>query len=147
VREEYNPLMDCRFCDITTQAGQIIREGEHTIVFLSKPRLMPGHLLVIPKRHAEKLSDLTKEERAELFNEAAQLQEKVLEMIAPGCDVSQHFRPFIPDSRFKQAHLHVHIRPRALEDELYEKSQKFENDIFMDPSEEELEKYKNLFNN
>ena len=43
----------------------------------SNPRLMEGHLLVIPKRHVEKLSELNEEERKELFDTVIEYQEKI----------------------------------------------------------------------
>lgn len=138
--------MNCNFCKITTEnTEKIIWETKSTITVLSNPQLMSGHLLVIPKRHVEKLSDLSKEEREEIITETIFAQEKILETIAPGCDVSQHFRPFIPDNAFKVSHLHIHIRPRFLDDELYMKVQKYENEVFHAPSEEDFKKYKELF--
>jgi diadenosine tetraphosphate (Ap4A) HIT family hydrolase len=56
--------MNCPFCEITTEKTErVIRETESTFAVLSNPQLMSGHLLVIPKRHVEKLSELSKEER------------------------------------------------------------------------------------
>lgn len=138
--------MTCPFCDIIDKRTErLIRETENVFITLSNPRLMPGHLLVIPKRHVEKLSELTQEERDELFDEAIRLQEKVLGNLAPGCDISQHYRPFIPNSKFKVSHLHLHVRPRSLDDELYQKVQVFEKDVFQEATLDEFDKYKELF--
>jgi diadenosine tetraphosphate (Ap4A) HIT family hydrolase len=68
-----------------------------------------------------------------------------LKKIAPGCDICEHFRPFIPDNALKVSHLHIHLRPRSLDDELYEKVQIREKEIFQEPSPEEFKKYKKLF--
>jgi len=106
---------------------------------------MPGHLLVIPKRHVERLSELTKEERDGLLEEVVNVQEKILNSFAKGCDICQNFRPFIPDSKLKVSHLHFHLRPRELDDELYQKSQIHEKEIFRDIEEGEWEKYRELF--
>ncbi|HEY0220941.1 MAG TPA: HIT domain-containing protein [Candidatus Paceibacterota bacterium] len=138
--------MDCPFCEIVNDKKErILKESEHSFVVLSNPKLMSGHLLVIPKRHVEKTSELEKEESEDLYNEVIHLQEKVLEKIAPGCDVSQHYRPFIPDNKFKVTHLHFHVRPRFLDDELYEKVQIYEKDVFSDLNEEDVLKYKKIF--
>ncbi|MDE2213464.1 MAG: HIT family protein [Patescibacteria group bacterium] len=140
--------MDCPFCKIVIEnTERIIRETERTFTVLSKPRLMPGHLLVIPKKHVERFSELSKEERNELFDEIALLEQKILIGLAPGCDISQHYRPFIPNSRFKVSHLHIHVRPRSLDDDLYQKVQIFERDVFQEPNQEEFEKFKKLFGN
>ncbi len=140
--------MNCPFCDdISKKADRIIKETEHTVTLLSNPKLMDGHLLVIPKRHIEKPSELTIQERIDLFNEVINIQEKVLEKIAPGCDISEHYRPFIPDNKFKVTHLHFHIRPRFLDDELYTKVQIDEKDVFKDLDSGEWEKYKLILGN
>lgn len=91
---------------------------------------MPGHLLVIPKRHVEKISELNEEERKELFDTVIEFQEKIISKIAKGCDINQHYRPFQTQDKLKVNHLHIHILPRESKDELYQKSQKFEKDIF-----------------
>ena len=139
--------MDCRFCKIIDQnSGRtILRQTDCCVVILSNPRLMPGHLLVIPKRHVEKLNELTKEERDDLFDQVARLQEKIVQTIAAGCDICQHFRPFVPENPFKVSHLHVHLRPRSLNDELYEKVQIHEREIFRETDEADFEKYKKIF--
>lgn len=138
--------MDCPFCNIiTAHTERIIRETEHSFTVLSNPRLMEGHLLVIPKRHVEKFSELGNEERNDLFDEAILLEERILEEFSSGCDMSQHFRPFIAQSRLKVNHLHIHLRPRTYEDELYQKVQIYEKDVFHDISEEEFAKFKKIF--
>ena len=137
--------MNCRFCDIVNGTGDnILRQTEHSFAILSDPRLMPGHMLVIPKRHVERLGELSKEERDDLIDETIKLQEKILKAVAPGCDICEHFRPFIPDNSLKVSHLHIHLRPRALDDGLYEKVQIYEKALFREPDNGEFEKYKKL---
>lgn len=140
--------MKCPFCEIVeSHPEQILVENKNAYVTLSNPRLMPGHLLVIPKRHVEKISELTKDEREDFFDMTVKMQEKVLKEIAPGCDICEHYRPFIPDNAYKISHLHMHIRPRFLDDELYLKVQKHESIIFNKVDEKEFEKYKKLLTN
>lgn len=140
--------MDCRFCRIIDHDGdQILRATSHSVVILSDPRLMPGHTLVIPKRHVERLSELGNEERMDIVDQVMDIQEKILEALAPGCDISQHFRPFIPENPLKVDHLHIHLRPRSLDDELYEKVQVREKEIFKSIDRTEIAKYKELFKN
>jgi len=138
--------MDCPFCEIIEKnTERIIRQTEHTFTVLSDPRLMPGHLLVIPKRHIQRLSELDEQERAEMLEEVAILEDIILNNVAPGCDISQHFRPFIPQGRLKVDHLHIHLRPRTFEDELYKKVQIYEKEVFKELPAEEFQKYKTLF--
>ncbi len=45
----------CPFCDIEqNNSHRSVIDGDLISVILSNPRLMPGHALVIPKRHIEK---------------------------------------------------------------------------------------------
>lgn len=139
--------MDCPFCEIiNNKTERIIKETKNVFVILSNPRLMPGHLLVIPKRHIEKFSELSSEERGDLFDMAIKLEEKILENFSSGCDMTQHYRPFLKQGRLKVNHLHIHLRPREFEDEFYQKVLKHEKDVFRDLSEEEFKGYKKLFN-
>lgn len=47
-----------------------------------------------------------------------------------GGDLRQNYRPFMKEGVLKVDHLHFHLIPRAWEDEIYNKSQIFEKDIF-----------------
>ncbi len=135
--------MGCVFCEIIDgkKPGEVISETKNTIAILSNPALMKAHCLVIPKRHVEKLSNLSEEERKELINEVIKIQEILLKKFS-GCDIKQNYRPFQKQDELKVDHLHVHLQPRELFDEYYEKSQVYEGNIFRDLSESELKKVK-----
>lgn len=138
--------MDCPFCNLNLERTRILHEGSHTKVILSNPRLMPGHLLVVPHRHAEKLSDLSEAERKELLETVILFQDKILTRFAGGCDVRHNYRPFQKQTNLKVHHLHVHLQPRELEDELYRECQIHETKVFTPLLEEEKEKFSRLFN-
>jgi diadenosine tetraphosphate (Ap4A) HIT family hydrolase len=131
--------MECPFCNITSERTRILKEGKFVRVIFSNPYLMRGHLLVVPKRHVEKISELNNKEREELFNLLIEFQEKILGKVSSGCDIRQNYRPFQEQNKFKVHHLHFHLQPRELFDELYKKYQIFEKDIFKDLSSEELD--------
>ena len=138
--------MECRFCDIEQKEAQRVLEVlEYVTVLFSNPRLMPGHLLVIPKRHVLHLSELNEQERKELFDTTIAYQEKILKNVASGCDIKQHNRPFLPESDLKVDHAHIHLQPREFEDELYTKALVNERQIFQPLTDEEVEKYIRLF--
>ena len=140
--------INCRFCNIEEQQNQrIISVRDTVVVILSNPRLMSGHLLVIPKRHVLGLSELTTEEQKELFDTVIEFQEKILKNVASGCDIRQNNRSFQAESDLKVHHVHVHLQPRELEDELYQSSQIYERNIFKPLAPEEVEKYRKLFSN
>ena len=136
--------MDCPFCKIDKEKTRVIKEGKNVMVILSNPRLVEGHLLVIPKRHVEKISELNEEELKESFEKIIEFQQKILSKISPGCDVRQNYRPFIKQSNFKVDHLHFHLLPRKLKDEIYQKSQIFEKQLWEELIGKEAEKISKL---
>ncbi len=137
--------MNCPFSEIITQKQErILRKSRYTFTVLSSPRLMPGHLLIIPKRHVQKFTELNEKEREDLFDEAIRLEEIILTKFASGCDLSQHYRPFVKQSRLKIDHLHIHLRPREFKDDLYKKVQKHETAMFTDLKPAEFNKFRKI---
>lgn len=135
----------CTFCTIINEETErIVAYRPHCYALLSDPRLVPGHLLVIPRRHVERPSEMTTEERGDLFDTLLFFQDKILST-AGGCDIRQHCKPFLPESRLKVNHVHFHLLPRELNDALHEKT-KQSDELFMDLSDSEqesfLEKYR-----
>jgi len=127
----------CVFCKLDSVKERVVGETENTVAILSNPSLVKGHVLVIPKRHVEKLSELNKQEITELMEHVVKIQEGLLKKFK-GCDIRQNYRPFQKEDRLKVNHLHIHIQPRELFDELYEKCQIHEKDIFQDLNESDL---------
>lgn len=58
------PDPDCVFCRIIagTEPAWVVYEDDHTIAFLDSMPIVPGHILVCPKEHAERLSQMTGEQ-------------------------------------------------------------------------------------
>jgi len=136
---------ECSFCREQKDKQRVIRETKNTFTILSNPYLLKGHCLVITKKHVEKLSEVPKEILMELFEEASKVQDLLMEKIgAPGCDIRQNYRPFIPNGKIKVSHFHVHVLPRWFEDELYQKSMVFEKDVFKNLTEEEKEEIERI---
>jgi diadenosine tetraphosphate (Ap4A) HIT family hydrolase len=132
--------MHCPFCQVNQQKNRIIHEGNHSFAILSNPRLLPGHTLVIPKRHVEKPWELTTLELQEIFETTWHIETKMLEAgLATGCDIRQNYRPFLPQGRIKVDHIHFHVLPRTNEDELYHRALRFERELFADLSSAERE--------
>lgn len=136
---------NCPFCNIDTKRTITIREGRYALVVLSNPRLVDGHLLIIPKRHIERPSLMTEEEKREVFDTVLEFQEKILNKFSSGCDIRQNCRPFQKQSNLKINHIHYHLLPREFKDELYQKCQIYETGIFRMLTEEEKEKFTDLF--
>ena len=131
--------MACLFCNVNKK--HLLKEYTYCQVIFSNPRLMKGHLLVIPKRHIEKLSELNEAELSEMMDVTIKYQEKILKKHR-GCDIRQNCRPNQLESKYKVNHVHIHLQPREFEDELYQKVQKHQISVFKDLSDEEIEEVK-----
>ena len=72
-------VSDCIFCKIV--AGEIpaskVYEDDHFLAFLDISQVTPGHTLVIPKKHARNLLEMTPDETADLFNIVSRVTKKV----------------------------------------------------------------------
>lgn len=132
--------MNCPFCETDNDRNRIIRRFKTCYVMFANPRLVPGHLLVIPYRHVARFSELDHIERQELLDIIIEYQEKILKHY-PGTQVQQNYMPFVPDSRRKVTHLHVHIKPRDDRDEIYLKVISSENTLYTDLTESEANEW------
>jgi ATP adenylyltransferase len=128
--------MTCPFCKLKTDRNTIIEQFETCYVMFSNPRLVSGHLLVIPKRHIAKLSELNIKEKKELVNTTIKYQEKILKYY-PGTQIKQNYMPFVPDGKLKLTHLHIHIVPRENQDEIYTKALINETKLFKELTKKE----------
>lgn len=134
----------CPFCNIDPVRNKTLQESEHVRVIFSNPRLVKGHLLVTPKRHVEQPWELTEAEVKDIFEHIHVLQKKLSETLGTGCDIRQNYRPFMEQGRLKVDHVHFHLLPRTFQDDLYEKSMRYETDMFNDISSDEVESVKKM---
>ena len=132
----------CPFCELKDRA---IAENELAAVILSNPRKVPGHALVVPKRHVEKPWDITPEERLAIFELVDSIEQKIiLSGLGDGVDVRQNYRPFLKQGKLKIDHVHYHVIPRALEDYIYQISEKYDTELFADLDPKEAKEVKKL---
>ena len=112
-------VSDCIFCKIV--AGEIpaskVYEDDHFLAFLDISQVPPGHTLVIPKKHARNLLEMTPDETADLFNVVSRVTKKVESATQPqGMNIISNMEEIAGQSVF---HSHVHILPRySQEDDL-----------------------------
>ncbi len=123
---------ECPFCDL---GAQVVKENNLAVAVLSNPRKVPGHLLVLPKRHVEKPWDLTDEELTSIFTLIFFIEKRLIGKLGDGCDIKQNYRPFLPQSRLKADHVVFHVYPRSLYDYLYKVAEVYETDLFADLDE------------
>jgi len=108
----------CVFCGIV--AGELpkheVYSGERVLAFLDINPATRGHTLVVPRRHVERLPELSREEAAELLEVAGAVARACeAQLGASGANfwINQGSvaGQVVP-------HLHMHVVPRYAEDEI-----------------------------
>lgn len=105
----------CVFCasamDPLSKDKLVVFIGEYSIIMLNKYPYTSGHLMVAPKQHASKLSDLQQETRIEIMELITKSVSILSGIYKPegfniGANLGEAAGAGIPD------HLHFHIVPR-----------------------------------
>ncbi len=123
-------MSDTEVCPFCNPDERVLKDNEHAQVILSNPRKVPGHFLVVPKRHVEKPWELTKNELSDIYDLIFFIERRIIGKLGDGCDVRQNYRPFQNQDRLKVDHVHFHVIPRALEDYIYQVSEKYDTELF-----------------
>ncbi len=135
-------MEDCPFCNLK---DRVIRENEHVFVLLSNPRKVPGHVLVIPKRHVEEPWELTAEERRDIFALTDDVTKRlVAAKLGDGVDMRQNYRPFMQQGKLSVRHIHFHLIPRMQDDYIYQISEKYDTELFANIDESEAKEVTKL---
>ena len=133
----------CPFCD---PADRVLKENSSAVVILSNPRKVPGHFLVLPKRHVEQPWELSSKELSDIFELIFFVEKRVIGELGTGCDIRQNYRPFMKQSRIKVDHVHFHVIPRSFEDYIYRVSEKYDTELFADLDDAEAAAVSKLLN-
>jgi ATP adenylyltransferase len=104
----------CLFCHLTTRRPrprEILREGRHGFLILNTYPYTSGHVMAVPYRHVEHLSQLRKEEAGELWSLILQAERALVRAYAPlrihaGINIGRCAGAGV------EGHLHVHLVPR-----------------------------------
>ena len=107
----------CIFCRIGARElpASIVYEDESAIVILDIQPVNPGHVLVIPKRHAESLINLPAEDAGHLMK-VAQIMDEALRKSDLKCE---GVNILLADGRAAGQdvnHVHLHVFPRFEDD-------------------------------
>lgn len=119
----------CPFCDCDER---ILKQNQLAQVILSDPHKVPGHLLVMPKRHIEKPWELTHDELTAIFDLIFFIEQKLVGKLGDGIDIRQNYRPFKAQDDLKVNHVLFHVLPRSADDYIYKVSEQYETDLFVD---------------
>jgi len=122
-------MNNCPFCD---PKDRVLKENEHAFVLLSNPRKVPGHFLVIPKRHIEQPWELNEAELKDIFELIFFVEQRIVGKLGDGVDIRQNYRPFVKQGRLKVDHIMFHVIPRGPEDYIWKVSEHYEKDLFVE---------------
>ena len=109
-------IENCIFCQII--AGKMpssrVYEDAHTLAFMDMRQTNPGHVLVIPKRHAQMIYDLNDETAAQLSQTIVKVSRWVRSAFnCLGLNIWQSNGEIAGQEVF---HVHFHIFPRREND-------------------------------
>jgi histidine triad (HIT) family protein len=109
---------DCIFCRIAD--GELpaydLYEDESVLAFLDANPVAPGHALVIPTTHHERLTDMDRETTAEVFDAARRVAAAMEDALDP--DGFNLFQTNGEAAGQEVFHTHVHVVPCEDDDDL-----------------------------
>lgn len=106
-------MPDCVFCEIVAgrEPASVVYRDELCTAFMDIRPVNPGHLLVIPNRHATYLADLPAETGAQLFRVAQRLA-AALRRSGLRCEGVNLFLADGEVAGQEVFHVHLHVLPR-----------------------------------
>ena len=118
LRGENRPLagneITCPFCEIPTMSdedGLVVHRGTHAYVVMNLYPYNPGHLLICAYRHVADLTDLTNEEREEIFALTSHAMSTIRKVSQPeGFNLGMNQGAI--SGAGVAAHIHQHVVPR-----------------------------------
>ncbi|HJM79690.1 MAG TPA: HIT family protein [Nitrosopumilus sp.] len=132
--------MDCIFCKIITKQipAKILNETSHSICFLDAFPLAKGHVLIIPKKHHQKIQEMSDDENSDLFSLVHNMISKV-DSITGSTLIAIHNGKIAGQ---EIPHVHVHLVPRSESDSAGPIHSMFDTSLQL--SNSDIEKYYNL---
>lgn len=106
-------MEDCVFCQIVkgTAPATLVYNDEKVMAIMDVQPVNPGHVLIIPKTHAARLSELDKETGAYMLKIAM----RVAGALRQSCVRCEGINLFLADGEaaFQDVfHVHLHVIPR-----------------------------------
>ncbi len=106
--------MHCAFCDEEVLNRQKFYEDDRVIVLLTHKPAVPGHCLIISKRHVERFEMLTDEEIAQIGRVIKKVDQAAMQVFKTSSYIllqknGQEVGQTVP-------HVHFHYIPRGTED-------------------------------
>jgi histidine triad (HIT) family protein len=112
-------MSDCVFCKILARQlpASFVAEDETTVAFMDLRQPVPGHVLVVPRRHAPMIYDLTPDEAAAVMNLAIRVARGLRDVYNPvGMNLWQSNGVIAGQ---EVDHFHLHLQPRKPGDGIF----------------------------
>ena len=110
-------MSNCIFCDILAEklpSSQVYQDAVCT-AFMDIQPVNPGHMLIVPNRHAGFLADLNEDTGAQMFRVAQRLA-KALRQCGVKCEGVNFFLADGEAAMQDVFHVHLHVFPRYIGD-------------------------------
>jgi len=106
-------LDTCPFCRIISGVlpGTIVHQDPVSLVIMDMQPINPGHMLVLPREHINRLSDLPAADGGHLFNLAQRLSRALFQSGIPCQGVNLLLSDGLMAGQ-EIPHLHLHVVPR-----------------------------------
>lgn len=104
-------MRDCIFCQIVhrEQPAAVVTETHQVLGIRPREPVAPGHVLLLPKRHAVDLLDIDPDDLTALIVEAQRLAERLRrDVAATGVNL---LHASCEDAQQSVFHLHLHVVP------------------------------------
>ena len=99
--------MDCALCNEISNR-KIVKENDNAVCFMCKGPLKDSHVLIIPIRHVEELTELNEKESKDLLDLCSQMQD-IVKKVCKENEEPFLFRNY--GSGITQPHIHFHVVP------------------------------------
>jgi histidine triad (HIT) family protein len=107
------PMPDCIFCDILAgrRTSSPVYQDAQCTAFLDTQPVNPGHVLIVPNRHAASLADLDAETGGHMFRVAQRLAQALRKCGVPCAGVNLYLAD--GEAAMQEVfHVHLHVIPR-----------------------------------
>ena len=110
-------MNNCKFCDILANKlpSSQVYQDEKCTVFMDILPVNPGHVLIVPNKHASSLADLDEVVGAHMFRIAQRLA-KALRQSGVYCEGVNFFLADGEAAGQEVFHVHLHVFPRYSND-------------------------------
>jgi diadenosine tetraphosphate (Ap4A) HIT family hydrolase len=106
-------MAKCNFCELIAGRGpvSVVYEDEDVFAFMDIQPVIPGHVLIIPRRHASSLAELGAADAARLMP-VGQKVAAALRTSGLRCEGVNFFLADGEAAGQEVAHVHLHVFPR-----------------------------------